>query len=93
MVVRAQAIRRVKKIKLEVQNVNPHNHQPPSAVCTATTGDIVRGQDRAAHLYRNQSTCSEVIAEVEGLGFQVEAGGRARCAREVETDVTFTRVR
>ena len=53
----------------------------------------MRAQDRAAHLYRNQSTCTEVIGEVEGLGFQVEAGGRARCAREVETDVTFTRVR
>ena len=53
----------------------------------------MRAQDRAAHLYRNQSTCTEVIAAVEGLGFQVEAEGRARCAREVETDVTFTRVR
>ena len=93
MVVRAQAIRRVKKIKLEVQNVNPYNQPLLSSVLHSTTGDIVRGQDRAAHLYRNQSTCSEVIAEVEGLGFQVEAGGSARCAREVETDVTFTRVR
>ena len=91
MVVRAQAIRRVKKIKLEVQNVNP---QPPapSFQCRLIRPPC-RAQDRAAHLYRNQSTCSEVIAEVEGLGFQVEAEGRARCAREVETDVTFTRVR
>ena len=80
----------MKKIKLEVQNVNP---QPPTALPTQLSDRIVRAQDRAAHLYRNQSTCTEVIAEVEGLGFQVEAEGRARCAREVETDVTFTRVR
>ena len=80
----------MKKIKLEVQNVNP---QPPTTLPTQLSDRAVRAQDRAAHLYRNQSTCSEVIDEVEGLGFQVEAEGRARCAREVETDVTFTRVR